>query len=111
MPSRPPADAHRRVAQSLDRAVGETLRLSQPAQRQEDPGAIRPARGVFDSYSRDAVDRLIERHFKAKGRPLRFCHPRDLLLQVVDYCKYHNAPAEMTDEHFERAVKNYFAVM
>jgi hypothetical protein len=45
------------------------------------------------------------------NRPLRFCHPRDLLLQVRNYCMYHGCPAEMTAEHFDRAVENYFAVM
>jgi len=62
-------------------------------------------------YRQESVDYLMEKHFKATGRPLRFCHPRDLLLQVVNYCKYHNCPAEMTNEYFDRAVENYFAVM
>ncbi len=59
----------------------------------------------------EAIDYLVEKHFKAAGRPLRFCHPRDLLLQVANYCKYHDCPAEMTNEYFDRAVENYFAVM
>ncbi len=42
---------------------------------------------------------------------MRFCHPRDLLLQVLNYCKYHKCPAEMTEDYFDRAVENYFAVM
>ena len=62
-------------------------------------------------YRQEAIDYLMEKHFKATGRPLRFCHPRDVLLQVVNYCKYHNRPAEMTNEYFDRAVENYFAVM
>jgi hypothetical protein len=62
-------------------------------------------------YRREAVDYLVEKHFKAAGRPLRFCHPRDILLQVQNYCKYHKRPAEMTNEYFDRAVENYFAVM
>jgi len=63
------------------------------------------------AYRREAVEYLIAKHFKAANRPLRFCHPRDLLLQVLNYCKYHKCPAEMTDECFDRAVENYFAVM
>ena len=62
-------------------------------------------------YRRDAVDYVIDKHFKAAGRPLRFCQPRDLLLQIQNYCKYHNHPAEMSNEYFDRAVENYFAVM
>lgn len=62
-------------------------------------------------YRSEAIDYLMEKHFKAVSRPLRFCHPRDLLLQIVNYCKYHDRPAEMTNEYFDRAVENYFAVM
>jgi hypothetical protein len=63
------------------------------------------------AYRRQAVDYVIEKHFKGAGRPLRFCQPRDLILQIRNYCKYHNTPAEMTNEYFDRAIENYFAVM
>ena len=63
------------------------------------------------AYHPDPVDYLIEKHFKKAGRPFRFCHPRDLLLQIRSYCKYHNCPAELTDEYFDKAVDIYFAVM
>ena len=62
------------------------------------------------AYRQAAVDYVIAKHFKAAGRPLRFCHPRDLLLQIVNYCKYHDSPAEMRNEYFDHAVENYFAV-
>ena len=58
-----------------------------------------------------AVDYLIVTHYKAAGRAFRFCHPRDLLLQIHNFCKYHDHSPEMTPEHFDRAVENYFAVM
>ena len=61
--------------------------------------------------SAEAVRYLIAEHFQKADRPLRFCHPRDLLLQIRNYCTYHDRPAEMTDEYFDRAVENYFAVM
>jgi hypothetical protein len=62
-------------------------------------------------YRREAVDYVIMAHYRKHGRPLRFCHPRDLLLQVRNYCTYHNRQPEMTSEHFDRAIENYFAVM
>ena len=62
-------------------------------------------------YRRESVDYLITAHYRRVHRPFRFCHPRDLLLQVRNYCKYLNCPAEMTNGHFDRAVENYFAVM
>ncbi|MEN6452216.1 MAG: AAA family ATPase [Thermoguttaceae bacterium] len=63
------------------------------------------------AYRPEAVDYLIASHFRRTHRAFRYCHPRDLLLQVRNYCKYHGCPAEMTNEHFDRAVENYFAVI
>jgi hypothetical protein len=63
------------------------------------------------AYHKEPVDYLIEAFYKKSGRPMRFCQPRDLLLQVKNYCLYYNRPPEMTCESFDRAVENYFAVM
>lgn len=62
-------------------------------------------------FNGPAVDHLIEKHYKAVGRPLRCCQPRDLLLQVRNYCRFTKQPMEMTPEYFDFAVENYFAVM
>jgi len=62
-------------------------------------------------YQEAAADYLIETHYKQMGRPLRFCQPRDLLLQVRNYCVYHNRPAELTAEFLDKAAEIYFAVM
>jgi hypothetical protein len=63
------------------------------------------------THRREPIDYLIETHFKKTGRPLRFCQPRDLLLQVRNYCVYYDHPLELTNEYFDKAVENYFAVM
>ena len=104
----------------------------QPGQRQEDPGAVRPADHLLDepgaegpgrrrvpaaysvqdrgdrpdrrgvpravqdhgaeagrsSTTRRRVDYLIEKHYQAVNRPFRCCQPRDLLLQIRNYCRY-----------------------
>lgn len=62
-------------------------------------------------YRPETIDYLIERHYRATGRPFRCCHPRDLLLQIRSRCKYERIPVEMTNEHFDQAVENYFSVM
>ncbi len=58
-------------------------------------------------YCQEAVDDLIERHFKALARPLRYCYPRDILLQVRSYCAYHKRPNELTRELFDIACENF----
>ncbi len=59
----------------------------------------------------DAFDYLIDTHYKAVGRPYRLCQPRDLLLQVRNYCNFHQKPLEISAEAFDFAVDNYFAIM
>jgi hypothetical protein len=62
-------------------------------------------------YDRGAVEYLLERHYRGRGRPLRRCHPRDLLLQIHNHCAYNDLPMEMRAEHFDMVVENYFTVV
>ena len=62
-------------------------------------------------FKNEPVDYLIETHYKKVNRKFRFCQPRDLLLQVKNYCAYHKAGMVLTNEYFDRACENYFAVM
>ncbi len=62
-------------------------------------------------YNTEAVDYLIDKHYRPVNRPFRCCQPRDLLLQIRNHCLYQNQPPEMTAENFDFAVANYFAVM
>jgi DNA-binding PadR family transcriptional regulator len=68
-----------------------------------------PLTGV--EYDEASVNYLLETHYKSVNRPLRCCQPRDLLLQIRNYCRYVGKPAKMTQENFDFAVENYFAVM
>jgi hypothetical protein len=62
-------------------------------------------------FVESAADYLIDRHYKAVKRPFRCCQPRDLLLQVKNMCLYRELPLAMTNEFFDFACANYFAVM
>jgi hypothetical protein len=62
-------------------------------------------------YDAAAVDYLIETHYKQVGRNMRCCQPRDLLLQVRNFCLYKKQEAKMSPETMDFAVENYFAVM
>jgi hypothetical protein len=58
-----------------------------------------------------AVNYLIDTHYTPVERPFRACQPRDLLLQVRNFCVYHRAPKKLTTDAFDFAVENYFSVM
>ncbi len=52
---------------------------------------------------------LLDTHYQPVNRPLRFCHPRDLLRQVRNYCEFHKQELAATSETLDIAVRNYFA--
>jgi hypothetical protein len=72
-------------------------------------GILAPKLGLIHDPA--AVDYLLEKYYEATGRPLRSCQPRDLLLQVKNYCTYKQLPKRVTKEGFDYAVANYFSVM
>ncbi|MDG1511468.1 MAG: AAA family ATPase [Mariniblastus sp.] len=57
------------------------------------------------------VQYLIQRHYAPIKRELRNCHPRDLLLQARNYCRYFKRPIELTKESIDFACENYFSIM
>jgi hypothetical protein len=65
----------------------------------------------FEAVDEGAIDHLIERHYRAEGRPFRSCQPRDLLLQVRNHCLYRGLRLELTPGYFDLAAANYFTVM
>jgi len=62
-------------------------------------------------YDEACVQYLIEKHYEGVNRPFRACQPRDLLLQVRNYCVYKKQPKTLSNEAFDFAVENYFSVM
>jgi hypothetical protein len=73
---------------------------------------IAPKMGFqYDGEAAEAVQYLIERHYVAVNRPFRACQPRDLLLQVRNFCVYKGTPKKLTPAAFDFAVENYFSVM
>ena len=57
------------------------------------------------------IDYLVRAHYLAVERPFRLCQPRDLLLQVKNYCQYHALPLSLSNDAFDAAVENYFSAM
>jgi hypothetical protein len=51
---------------------------------------------------------LQRRHYGPAGRPLRACHPRDLLDQVTALCRYRGVEPSITRELLDAACASYF---
>jgi hypothetical protein len=70
---------------------------------------VAPKMGV--EFREEVFAYLIDRHYQRTGRPLRCCHPRDLLLQVKNFCNFNGIAPEMTNDTMDFAVENYFTIM
>jgi hypothetical protein len=54
------------------------------------------------------IEYLIRRYYQPRGLQMRACHPRDLVEQVVDRCRYQNREAVITRELLDAACASYF---
>lgn len=61
-------------------------------------------------YQPQAVDYLVQTHYKPHDRPLRRCQPRDILAQAAHYCAFHGAPLQLSPQLLDRIAKSYFTV-
>lgn len=68
-------------------------------------------RSLGCAYQPQAVDYLVQTHYKPNGRPLRRCQPRDLLSQIRNYCQYNDLPMQLSPEILDRVVKSYFTAV
>ena len=59
----------------------------------------------------EAVDHLLAAHYRDAGRPLRRCHPRDVLAQLRNFCDYHDLPLRLTVEQVDRIAESYFTAV
>lgn len=93
------------------RRIPYKLEVSDPSEEdyRELIKLMAPQIGV--EYNQEAVDYLIEKHYRQTKRPFRCCQPRDLLSQIRSYCRYVGEEPRMSPQLFDFAVENYFAVM
>lgn len=62
-------------------------------------------------YNEEAVNYLIETQYRSGRRNMRCCHPRDVIDQVVNLCKFLGTEARLTREYLDHACNVYFAAM
>jgi hypothetical protein len=58
----------------------------------------------------DVIEYLLSTYYEEANRPLRFCHPRDLLRQIRNFCEVHQQPLAITRDAIDVAAENYFSM-
>jgi hypothetical protein len=54
------------------------------------------------------IEYLHRRHYEPHQRPLRACHPRDILDQITALCRYRGQEPAISDELIDAACRAYF---
>ncbi len=54
------------------------------------------------------VEYLLRKYYQPRKLQMRACHPRDLIEQVVDMCRYQNRAPSITRELLDAACASYF---
>ena len=60
---------------------------------------------AFDPVMVEYLDR---RYYQPRNLQMRACHPRDLVEQVVDICRYQQKTPAITRELLDMACSSYF---
>lgn len=69
---------------------------------------ILAAKGIAENPA--MFERLMQ-FYQLANRPMRMCHPRDLIAQIENYATYHRVPPAVTERSLDLALSNYFSVM
>jgi predicted ATPase with chaperone activity len=56
----------------------------------------------------EAAEHLL-RFYDESERSLRRCHPRDLMTQVANFCRYRKMPMTVRPEYLDQACRSYFS--
>lgn len=99
------------VDEAFLRRIPYKLEVDDPSENQFRALFAMMAGKMGISCSQELIDYLLENHFRKAGRPLRFCHARDLLRQILNFCSFHETERAVTRENLDAAVKNYFSAL
>lgn len=71
----------------------------------------RQARDLGLRVEKGAIEYLLDEHFHKKGRATRYCHPRDLMLQIHNLTRFRESAPVVDPQNLDQAVKLYFSVL
>jgi len=54
------------------------------------------------------LERFLQRHYRTTSKPMRRCHPRDIITHAIDFIRFEKLPFELTEEVLEHAFHSCF---
>jgi hypothetical protein len=95
------------VDEAFMRRMGYRLYVSPPSPETYAEIFRRFAQTLGLTADERLIGRMLSR-YKAEGRVLKCCDPRDLLLRALDLCKFDNQALQLTDKIMDEAWDGYF---
>lgn len=99
------------VDEAFLRRIPYKIEVKDPSEEEFRALLLLMAEKLGFTIHQSAIEYLLDHHYKAAGRQMRYCHPRDLLMQVKSFCSFKKQPLELRNEYFDMACENYFAIM
>ncbi len=96
------------VDEAFLRRIPYKIDVNDPTEEQFREVFLRTSRELGVDCRRITIEYLLSRHYRPSGRPLRFCHARDLVQHVFNYCDFRGHALAVTEQNLDAAVKNYF---
>jgi predicted ATPase with chaperone activity len=96
------------VDEAFLRRISHKLRVDNPTKKQ----FFDIFRAVCDNwgieFNEEAFKFLLRKYYIDLNRPLRACHPRDLLKQMISFATYQEKPLAMSVDLMDMAASSYF---
>lgn len=96
------------VDEAFLRRISHKLRVDDPSKEQFFDIFLSACKVYGVEFNRDAFNYPMKKHYTDINRPLRACHPRDLLKQMASFATYRDDPMIMTKELIDLAATSYF---
>lgn len=96
------------VDEAFLRRLPFKVQVNDPTEAQFKEMFRRECDAVGVPYDDALISKLINSQYKAIERQMRFCHPRDLMFQVANYCDFSGKEIELSVETLSVACRNYF---
>jgi hypothetical protein len=100
-------DPGRTLDEAFLRRIPYKIRMTDPSEADFITILQNVARQFAIPYDQECVDYLLKKHFRGI-RPMRSCHPRDILQQLVNIALYEKRVPRMTEADLDKAIGLYF---
>jgi energy-coupling factor transporter ATP-binding protein EcfA2 len=60
------------------------------------------------NFTPELIQEMLEKHYLPTSRPLRACHPRDIIENLIDRARFYGIAPNLTFQDLDLACENYF---